>query len=403
MSSGVRLGRLFGIRLALDWTVLFIFLLVVVNLGVGVLPVWHHDWSPWLLWSVAAAAGLLLLISILLHELSHALVGRAFGMSVRSITLFVFGGVTDIEREPPSPRGEFFMAIVGPITSLVLGALFLVFAGWRAGGTLNSTDPAEVMQRLGPIATLLAWLGPVNVLLGLFNLVPGFPLDGGRVLRALLWWRLRDLHRATRWASRGGQLVGWLLITTGLFMAFGVEVPIFGRGLVGGLWLAFIGWFLNNAAVASYRQLLIRDLLEDIPVSRLMRTPVRAVTPDLSVFELVDDYVMSGDDPAFPVVQDEKLVGVVGLGDIRKVERQRWAATRVRDVMTPAARLFVATLDEDLFEALRELGAHDLAQLPVVDGGALRGVIRRKDIARWLSIQLQDRRAHDLGSPELPD
>ncbi len=384
----IHIGRLFGIKIALDWTVVFIFLLVVSNLGFGLFPMWHRDWSPVLVWSLAALAGVLLFVSILLHELSHALVGRAFGMPVRSITLFIFGGVTDIEREPPSPRGELLMAAVGPATSLALGLVALLVVNWTMGDVAaTASSAAEIVAAMSPWQTLLAWLGPINLLLGLFNLVPGFPLDGGRVLRATLWSITHNLERATRWASRAGQAVGWLLIVIGVLMVFGVRVPIFGTGLIGGLWLAFIGWFLQNAAVMSYRQVLVREILEDVPVERLMRRNIVPITPEMTVEELVDDYVMSGQEQTFPVVKSDRLVGIVGLDDVRKVARARWPNVRVAEVMTPRDAIHVASPEQDVYEAMNELGRYDLAQLPVLEGEQLLGMLRRNDIARWITLQ----------------
>ncbi len=381
---GIRLGRLFGVRLEAHWTVLMVVVLVTTNLGGVALPAWHPDWSTAAIWVTAVVASVLFLVSILLHELAHAVVGRAYGIPVRRITLFVFGGVTDIEREPPSPKVELFMAAVGPLTSIALGVACSMLAAVAAPRT-GFTEPAELLRTLGPVGTLLAWLGPLNLLLGIFNLVPGFPLDGGRVLRAGLWSATGDLQRATRIASRAGQLVGVGLIAIGVAMMFGVAVPFFGRGVVSGLWLMLIGWFLNGAAVASYQQLVVRDLLAEVTVARLMRTEVAAVAPVIGLEQLVDALVLKGNETTWPVVEEGRLLGVVSLVDLRRVARQAWSETAVAEVMTPRDRLVVTTPEEDAFVALRKLGQHD--QLPVVDGDRLVGVLRRTDIARWLAAQ----------------
>lgn len=284
MRSGFRLGQVSGIGVHVDWSLAIIFALVTVSLGGVVFPSWHPDWSPWLLGIVSLAAAALFFVSVLIHEFSHALVGRRHGIEVKRITLFVFGGMAHMEREPGTWRGEFWMAAAGPITSLALGASFLLLGGWMAPAQVSTNDPQEALSQLSPMATLFAWLGPVNILLALFNLVPGFPLDGGRVLRAILWARMNDFRRATRTASQIGQGFAFLLITIGFLMMLGIQVPFFGASLIGGLWLAVIGWFLNNSARASYRQLLLEETLEDVPVvTRIMKTDP-TVTVRSSVF-----------------------------------------------------------------------------------------------------------------------
>ena len=389
MGRVIRIGRVGGVRLGLDWTVLFIFALVVANLGLAALPAWHPTWSPTLVWTTAAAAGVAFLASILAHELAHALVGRALGVSVRSITLFIFGGVTDIEREPRSPRVELLMAVVGPLTSLGIGVACTAVAGGLLRGTgVSLSDPAAALAALGPFGTLLAWLGPLNIVLGVFNLVPGFPLDGGRIVRAALWAVTGNLHTATRWAARLGQLVAWTLIFAGVAMIFGARVPIFGRGVAGGLWIALIGWFLSNAASTSYRQLLVRDLLEGVPVSRLTRWPETVVPPDATVARVVDEWVGSGRGHTFAVMLGERLLGLLCFADLRLVPRRDWATVRVSEVMKPASRLVWARSGEDLYQALEQMGRHGFAQLPVLDDGAFAGLLRREDIGRWMALQL---------------
>ena len=284
MRSGIHVGRIYGIDIYVDWSWIFIFLLVMWNLAVGVFPDLHPQWGPALIWGTAFVASLLFFASVLAHELSHSIVAKSQGIPVRNITLFLFGGVSNIEREPPSPAAEFVMAIVGPLTSIVLGVIFLLLSGATAAGLdVITGNPIGALARLDPLSTLLLWLGPINILLGIFNLVPGFPLDGGRVLRSVLWAITNNLRVATRWASWVGQAVAWLFIIAGISMVFGRSVPILGAGLISGLWLAFIGWFLNNAAVQSYQQVVVQDLLEGVPVARLMRANAPTVSPSIPV------------------------------------------------------------------------------------------------------------------------
>jgi Zn-dependent protease/CBS domain-containing protein len=387
MRSGFRIGRLFGINIYVDWSWLLIFFLVTWNLATSFTQV-HPTWGPALTWGVAIVAALLFFASVLAHELAHSVVAQKEGIPVRSITLFLFGGVSNIQQEPKSPRAEFLIAIVGPITSIVLGIVFLLAAGVAGGLPPNAaTDPSAALAGLDPITTILLWLGPVNILLGLFNLIPGFPLDGGRVLRAALWAVTGSFRTATRWAAGVGQVVAWLLILTGIAMIFGVQVPFFGSGFVGGLWLAFIGWFLSSAARQSEQQLALHDVLEGVPASRLMRSNVPTVPPTISVTELVHRYVMGTDERAFPVMDGDRLVGLVTLEDIRKVDREDWDTTSANAIMTPAEELTSVTPQTDAAEALDKLQQRDVRQVPVVSEGHLVGMVRRRDIMRWLQLQ----------------
>lgn len=247
------------------------------------------------------------------------------------------------------------------------------------------------MHGLGALATVLLWLGPVNLFLGRFNLVPGFPLDGGRVLRALLWGASGDLTRATRWASWSGQGVAWVLMGVGVMNALG-------GALISGLWLMLIGWFLNNAARSSYQQLLMRQALEDVPVTRLMRTQLDRVDPELSVDALVREHVMVSDQHAFPVESRGVLQGLVSFEDLRKVPQADWVRTPVGAVMTPLDELAALSPDADAEQALEQLAQRDVEQLPVVDEAAhLLGLVRRQNLVRWLALQGKpgDGRAHD--------
>ncbi|MGD2141060.1 MAG: site-2 protease family protein [Burkholderiales bacterium] len=388
MFGGIRLGRIAGLEVILDWSLLIVFSLILVSLGVGVFPAWHPDWSTMLAWTIAAAAAILFFVSILLHEMSHALVGRAVGIRIPRITLFMFGGMAQMEGEPPSWRAELVMALIGPVTSLILGVVFLTLAGSLAGGIeLDPEHPREALALLGPVPTLLMWLGQINILLAIFNLVPGFPLDGGRALRALLWGLTGDLQRATRWASRGGQAFAWLLTGIGIAMMLGIPVPPFGRGLVSGLWLVFIGWFLNNAATMGYRQLVVRDALEDVPVSRLMLKKITMVDPGESVHDLIEQQLMPSGQRAFPVTENTRLVGLVSLQDLNRVPRDHWSQTAIKTIMTPRSRLTTVAPHDSAGNALSLLARQNLNQLPVVDGEHVVGMLRREDIIKWLSLQ----------------
>jgi Zn-dependent protease/CBS domain-containing protein len=387
MYGGVRIGRIFGISIHVDWSWIFIFLLVTWNLS-ALFGNLHPNWEVVLRWGIALAAALLFFASVLAHELAHSLVARAFGVPVRNITLFLFGGVSNIQRHPPSPQAEFMISIVGPATSILLGVLFVYLSGTRTGPFGRELlDPPGLIAQLDPLSTLLLWLGPVNIVLGFFNLIPGFPLDGGRILRSILWVITDNLRRATRWASGVGQVIAWLMIAAGIAMAFGARLPFFGTGLINGLWLAFIGWFLNSASVQSYQQVVVQDILEGVPVQSMMRADAPAVSPGSSISNLVYDHVMGTDERSFPVLEEGRLAGVVTLEDIRAVPRDEWERITVREIMTPVGELVVVSPGEDAAEALNKMMQRDVRQLPVVQNGRLVGLLRRRDIMRWLQLQ----------------
>lgn len=387
--GGFVVGRILGIEIEIDRSWLFIFVLVTWSLAASFSTV-HRDWSPALRGATALAGSLLFFASILAHELSHSLVARARGLPVHRITLFLFGGVSNLEREPASPATEFLMALVGPVSSLLIGVVLSALGrAWVGTMPGSLTEPATTLARLGPIPTLLFWLGPVNVLLGLFNLIPGFPLDGGRVLRSILWAATGDLQRATRWAAAAGQAIGWLFIFAGISAVFGASLPLLGAGVVNGLWLAFIGWFLNNAAAASQRRVVIDHLLENLAVSRFMRREVPSVPSDMPLSALVYDRLLGTDERSFAVFDGDVLAGSVSQEDVRKVPRDRWDSTPVRDVMTPTDRLGALAPGQPAADVYRQLIDRGIRQLPVLEGGRLLGFFRLRDVARWLELQQQ--------------
>jgi Zn-dependent protease/predicted transcriptional regulator len=385
MRSGFRIGRVFGIDIRVDWSWLFIFALVTWNLS-NLFSQSHSGWSSSLIWGLALLAALLFFASVLGHELAHSLIAKAQGVPVRNITLFMFGGVSNIQRDPESAGGEFWMALVGPLTSLVLGSILLLIGSSAVGQISRMTNATQIVAQLSPLTTLVLWLGSINLTLGIFNLIPGFPLDGGRVLRSILWAISGNLHRATRWASAVGQLIAWAMILSGIGMIFGLQIPFFGTGFVSGVWLAFIGWFLNSASAQSYRQLVVHDILEQASVDRVMRTDPPTVPANSSVGALVHDHVMGTDDYGFPVLDGGRLAGVVTLDDVRKIARDQWDTVTVREIMTPSDRLVTVSPEEDAAEALDKLAQNDVRQLPVVRGGELIGLLRRRDVIKWLQL-----------------
>ena len=395
MIGGFRIGRIFGITIRIDWSWLFIFFLVTWNLAI-IFGQFHTDWGPLLQWGLAVAGSILFFASVLAHELAHSLYARSKGVPIRSITLFLFGGVSNIQREPESPGQELVMAIVGPITSIVIGVIFLLIGGGLAGSVFGAIGgPGFFVAALNPISTILLVLGSINIFLGIFNLIPGFPLDGGRVLRSILWGATGDVRRATRWATWVGEGIAWLFIIGGIAMAFGANLPLLGTGLIGGLWLAFIGWFLYTAAAQSYQQVVVHDILEGVPVSRMMRTNPPTVSPDISIDALVHENVMRTDEYAFPVMQDGQMVGIVTLQDIRSVPREQWDEETVSQIMTPVQELVTVTPDDEASDALEKLMTKDVRQLPVMKDGSMVGLVRRQDIMKWLQLHSDGKVGND--------
>jgi len=363
-----RIGRIAGIQINVDWTWLIIFFLITWSLAVGYFPFLLPGASTALYWGLGVFSSILLFLSVLAHELAHSLVARREGLPVESITLFIFGGVSQIEEEPRTPGNELYMAIVGPATSLVLGGIFF--------GLSLVSSPVQT-----PTAAVAQYLGIVNLALGLFNLIPGFPLDGGRVLRAIVWGITHNLRRATRIASLVGQGFAFLLIFVGVAL-------IFGGNLISGIWLAFIGWFLNNAAVASYRELIVRQSLQGVPVRRLMATEVDHISPTITIQQAIDEHILSGRQHAYPVSNNSELLGLICLHDIRNVPPERRAEETVGEAMTPYERLVTITPSEDLAKAVEKLGQGQYEQLPVIDSPRhLVGLLRRRDIIDYLQRQ----------------
>ena len=388
--NGFSIGKLFGIEIRIDWSWLLIMALVTWSLGSMFTSV-HPNWSLEVRWGIAVTSALLFFASVLAHELAHAVVARARDIPVENITLFIFGGVANIQKEPDSPKGELLIAIVGPVTSFVLGIIFLALGlGSVSLGNLTPT-PSNLLSQLGPVATMLIWLGSVNILLGIFNLIPGFPLDGGRVLRSILWAITGDMVQATRWASGLGQGIAWMLVAAGILMLFGVQIPLLGSGIVDGMWIIFIGWFLHNAAAQHYHQIRLRDILENVPVRQIMNPDVPVVPADIRINDLIENHIVQSDNQAFLVFDQGRMVGLVSIEDVRKVPTEARMTTQARDIMTPSRKLVVVAPEENASEALERLQDQKIRQLPVVQGNRIVGLVRRRDILRWLDFQSQPR------------
>lgn len=378
VARGLRLGRILGIEIRADPSVLIIFVLVVVSLAMGPFAEWHPGWSAALRWGTALGAGVLFFASLLAHELAHSVVAKAYGIPVPRITLFLLGGLSEMDGEAKRPSEEFFVAIVGPLMSLALGIGFWLLAGVLAGADLavgSAEELQDAISRLGPVVTLLLWLGPINILLAFFNLIPGFPLDGGRVFRSIAWAITKDVEKATRWASNLGRGVAWLLMGLGVVQVL--------TGAFQGLWLLLIGWFLNNAAQASYQQTLIRTRLGQYRVSDLMRTDFGVVDAATPLGAFVEKQLLRGAQQTWPVISEGQAVGMVDIANIRR-SRSKNGET-VADAMQPMDEPIGR--DAEGTEALRRLARARREAVPVVDEGELVGLLHRDDIVRWMALE----------------
>jgi Zn-dependent protease/CBS domain-containing protein len=397
--KAIRIGSLFGIELKLDPSWLFIFLLVAWSLT-SVFQAWHPLWAGRTALAVALVSGAAFFASIVLHELAHALVAKLYGVPVRDITLHMFGGVSNIEREPPTPGAELLIAIVGPIASVGLGVAMLALAALVTGAGFNpsasGTDATAMMAAMSPTSTLLVWLGPVNIVVGLFNLIPGFPLDGGRILRAVLWKTTGNLRKATRWSTSVGRAVGVAFIAIGASMALGLRIPFFGTGFGSGVWLALIGMFLRGAATQHQAGSDVAAALEGVRVGELMRDSGTAVPANASLRALVERWFVRRDEGVLPVFHMENFAGVVSMEDLARIPREQWDDRCAREIMIPVAELAKLSVDEPAFEALRKMATSGVGGLPVMDEeGTLIGMLLERDISRWVALQTPALRAGD--------
>jgi Zn-dependent protease/CBS domain-containing protein len=368
MENAVKLGRVAGIEISVHYTWVFAFALIAWSLAAGFFPGNYPGWAGPVYWLAGALAALALFGSVLVHELSHSLVALARGQRVHGITLFLFGGVSNLETEAERPRDEFLVAIVGPLTSFALAG-----ACWWLSRLLPSGAPV--------LGAILAYLAFVNVLLGVFNLLPGLPLDGGRVLRSLLWAAMGSPHRATAIASYVGQGLALLMILWGVWQTFSGNV-------LGGIWIVFLGLFLNSAAEAARRQQALAEQLWGLRVTDLMDPRPAVGNVRTTIQEFVFDCALRQGRRAMLVVEDDRLLGIVTVSDAGNVPRAAWAPTMVGAVMTPVP-LKTVPADAELGCALRLLVGGTVQQLPVLDDGRLVGMLSRADVLRFLELRNQ--------------
>jgi Zn-dependent protease/CBS domain-containing protein len=359
-----RVGRIAGIEVRIDssWAVIALLITYSMYLRLAIL---YPDLSGVGAVGLAILSAVLFFGSVLIHELAHALVSQARGIRVQDITLFLFGGATRAKVESRGPGDEFLIALVGPLTSGILAGLFGVVAGLGR----------EVLSR--PLAGTFGYLAWTNLLLAAFNLVPGFPLDGGRLLRSAIWKATGSLGRATRIASLAGQVVGWLLVAAGVAWLLAGD-------LAGGIWFAFIGWFLVQAARSSYQELQLQQLLRGVEAEDVMAGDLRRIPPELSLQDAVDDYFMRYDHSAFPVDEQGRTVGLLTLRGVRRVPREQWRTRRVREHMVPLDDQVVVAPDARMDGVLGMLQDGEAGRVLVAQDGEVVGIITPSDLTRWL-------------------
>jgi len=365
MPGSLHLGKIAGIDIYINFSWLIILVFLTWSLAIGWFPFYNRGWSIGTYWIVSFIATLLLFVSVLLHELAHSLVARARGLPVKNITLFIFGGVSNIQQEPASPGVEFQVAVVGPVVSLLIGVVAYLL---------------QLPLSNSPLQGILFYLGVTNILLGIFNLIPGFPLDGGRVLRSIIWKITGSLRTATQAATIIGQIIAYLFILAGIWM-------FFNGNLLGGLWIGFIGWFLLSSAQAANSQVMLQSMFRGVTVSDVMNTRPNTVPANISLQRLVDEYFLPNALRSALVMQGDQLVGLITLNDIRHVPREQWGQVPVGHVMIPLERLHVVQPQQSLNDVLPLMAGRDVNQLPVVQNGALVGILSRDAIVRFLEVR----------------
>ena len=368
--EGWHLGRIFGINIEINFTWLIIFGLILWTVSAGILPGAAPDASQTELWIIGAITTLLFFGSLLLHELAHSLMANRLGTEVSRITLFVFGGVSQMKSEPENPGAEFKIAIVGPLTSVALGVLFLGFFWF-----LRDVGVPRIWW------SAMLWVGQINIALAVFNMLPGFPRDGGRVLRSALWNAWDNLDRATRVASSIGQGFGYLMIGLGFFAML--------AGALTGLWFVALGWLLSSAAAGSYQQLQIRRALGDVYVHDLMSSPVHTIPAEITLHEAAEDYFMRYNFTAFGVERDDGIAGIIRMEDLQKAPRDQWTHLTVGEVAEEFdPEKMTVNSDDEAVEAMMQMAQNDIGRLLVTDqSDGIIGIISHTDLQRLIRVK----------------
>jgi Zn-dependent protease len=366
MKTNISIGRLLGIPIGLHWSWFLIFALITSSLAWGYFPSVYPALAPLTYWLLGAVTSLLFFGSVLLHELGHSIIALRNQIPVRRITLFVFGGVAEIAQEPRTPGAEFRIAIAGPLTSLALAIVFGA-VWWFSPESAYVTAPS-------------LWLARINFMLALFNMIPGFPLDGGRVLRALVWKLNRNLPRATRIAAFSGQTFAFGFIGLGLWTTLGGNA-------FSGLWLIFIGWFLQNAAASSVAQTTMQEQLRSVTVDQLTHRDYAQAPGNLTIKELVDNYILADGQRCFFVTAEGQTRGIITLTDVAKVPKAQWSSVTVEHAMTPWERAICVQPHTELNDALKAMDDANVAQVPVVEDHGIAGTLSRERVLHYIRMR----------------
>ena len=380
MRGSWRIGRIAGIEIGIHYTWLLALFIFTWLVGQG-FTVTYPGWHSYLYWIAGFLATFTLFIAVLIHELAHSLVARACGLAVSSITLFILGGVSNLTEEPEKPGVEFTMAIAGPLASLVLGIVF-----WLLWYAMTKTWVLPVFSVNVPAnkqtlaLAIIGFLAYANIALTIFNLLPGFPLDGGRVFRSILWGATGNLKKATNIATIVGRIFGWVFIALGVWIALFVA-----GGLVNGIWFIFIGWFLNSAADNSRREATLREHLTGVRVEQVMQKDIESVHPDTKVAELIQMIFVQEHKRAIPVTEGDNLVGIVTVSDIKNLPQEKWQTTPAEQIMNKGT-LYTVKPEDDLGRVMKLIAEHDLNQIPVMSQVKLVGMITRADVINYLHL-----------------
>ncbi len=364
-----KLFKLFGFEVKIDLSWIILAVLITWSLAQGLFPYYFKNFSTLTYWWMGVAGAIGLFFSIVFHEFSHSLVARHFGLPMRGITLFIFGGVAEMTREPDNAKSELWMAIAGPLASIVIGVFFYLIS--MAGSGYFG----------GPVEGVLKYLGFINLLLAAFNLIPAFPLDGGRVLRSALWAWKKNLQWATRISSRIGSGFGILLILLGVF-------SFINGNFIGGVWWFLIGMFLRGASQQSYQQLLMQKQLEGEKVDRFMKRDPVTVPPTMTIEELVDHYVYKFHYKMYPVVQGDQLTGCITLQQIKHIQREEWTSHTVSEFSDQCSKDNTINIHDDAVRALSTMRRTGSSRLMVVENGKLVGIITLKDLLHFVSMKM---------------
>ena len=369
MKQSLQVARVFGIPIEINYSWVVIFLLITWSLASGYYPLFLPFRQEYVYWVSAGVSSVLLFVSLLLHELSHSLVAINNGIPIKKISLFIFGGVAQMEKEPDTSLVEFKIALAGPACSLVI-ALFCFVSGFFLEGHGISSVALSI----------LFYMGMVNSAIVIFNSIPGFPLDGGRVFRAVLWAFTGDLRSATRIATYFGKMFSYVIMSVGMFFLYRQE-------FLNGVWLLVLGLFLHEAAEMSYQQLILKKALVGVQVKNVMSEDVISVPPNLSLDKLVNDYFFKHRHMGFPVVEKGLLKGIITLHDVKEISQDQWPSTCVSQAMTPVRQDLVVCPEADCLESLLQVTKSGLGRLLVVDHGKLVGIITQRGLVKLFEIK----------------